>query len=89
MPFSYAVRFSSWIEAGLSWLMLWSVVRLARWFFSLPRLTARGQLRCRRGGLRRSVISAIVVVIVLTSLLGGKRRLVGDLAADDPQAAHE
>ena len=89
MPFSYVARWRRWISAGLSWVMLRSVARLARWFFSLPRLTARGQLRCRRGGLSRWTISPIAVLIVLASRLGGKRRLVGDLAADDPQAAHE
>lgn len=41
-----------------------------------------GICRCRRGGLGRSVISWAVSVSAAVSVLGGKARLVGDLAAD-------
>ena len=48
-----------------------------------------GIVRCRRGGLGRSVISWVVSVSATASVLGGKARLVGDLAADRTVAANE
>src|SRR5690348_17846680 len=53
------------------------------------RLTTRGLLRFRRGGLGRSRISARVAARAFASLQGGKRRLAGDLAADDTKRSHE
>jgi hypothetical protein len=53
------------------------------------RLTTRGLLRFRRGGLSLSRISAEVAARAFLSREGGKSRLVGDLAADDAQRSHE
>jgi hypothetical protein len=46
-------------------------------------------VRCRRGGLGRSTISSVVSSSAAVSVLGGKARLVGDLAADRAVAAYE
>jgi hypothetical protein len=71
----------------------WTVVELAvvggvfEAVVGLVSLTIRGYVRCRRGGLGRSVISWVVSVSAVASVLGGKARLVGDLAADRAVAA--
>ena len=55
----------------------------------LIRLTARGQVRSRRGGFGRSAISSIASRVALSSFPGGKSRLPGNLAADDAKSADE
>src|SRR5689334_25197954 len=53
------------------------------------RLTARGLVRWRRGGLGRARISATASAVAWFRAEGGKGRLGGDLAADDVQGAGE
>lgn len=89
MPFSFQARSLRVILGGSACWMLMSPACLARSRRRRPRLRARGQVRCRRVGLSRAVSSVIALLIALISLLGGKRRLVADLAADDAQGAHE
>jgi hypothetical protein len=60
-----------------------------RWLCARYLLITRGHVRCRRGGLGRSMISWMVSVSAAESFSGGKTRLVGDLAADRVVAAHE
>src|ERR1700758_734634 len=74
---------------GVKYCVVVSLERFARWAWTCTRSTTRGLLRCRRGGLSLSRISAKVAVRAFASLQGGKRRLVGDLAADDTQRSHE
>ena len=70
---------------GPGCLVVVSAGRLRRWPWMWSRLIARGMLRWRRGGLGRSVISAMDLARAVLSRPGGKCRLVGYLAADDPQ----
>src|SRR5271170_81903 len=51
--------------------------------------TARGQVRSRRAGLGLSRISSIASRVAAASLRGGKSRLAGNLAADNPECADE
>src|SRR6516164_6745516 len=51
--------------------------------------TARGQVRSRRTGLGLSMISSIASRVAAASLRGGKSRLAGNLAADNPERAYE
>lgn len=53
------------------------------------RLITRGLERNRRGGSSRSVISRRLWVMDRASREGGKRRLPGDMAADDAKGAGE
>ena len=53
------------------------------------RLTARGQLRCRRGGLGLRVISARTSGKAVAQSSGGKVRRPGGGAADQAQGAGE
>ena len=78
-----------WIFARLLWSWPWSVARLMRWLCARYLLTTRGYVRCRRGGLGRSMISSMVSVRAVASFSGGKTRLVGDLATDRAVAAYE
>jgi hypothetical protein len=63
----------------------------ARLSFQLDilRLITRGLDRSRRGGSSRSQISRNVWFSARASREGGKRRLAGDVAADDAQGAGE
>jgi hypothetical protein len=89
MPLSLAGILKRWILGGPLWSWPWSVARLRQWWWARYLLTTRGYVRCRRGGLGRSVISWVVSVSAAASVLGGKARLVGDLAADGAVAADE
>lgn len=53
------------------------------------RFTARGQVRLRRAGLRRSMISQVLATMARSSVRGGKARLAGDLPADDVEGTGE
>jgi hypothetical protein len=80
-----AGRLKMWMFGGPSCLMLRSVA----FFLVVPRfdrLVLRGQVRCRLRGLSLAQSSAIASRIAATRRRGGKRRLVGGVAADDPQA---
>ena len=58
-------------------------------YLVMRRLTARGLVRWRRGGLGRWRISATASAVAWFRVEGGKGRLGGDLAADDVQGAGE
>src|SRR5712691_8279444 len=74
---------------GVGYRIVVSVRRFAREAWTCTRLTTRGLLRFRRGGLSLSRISVKVAARALASLQGGKRRLAGYLAADDAKRSHE
>lgn len=57
--------------------------------FDILRLMTRGLERGRRAGRGRSVISRRLCLSVWVRREGGKRRLPGDVAADDAQGAGE
>src|SRR6185437_5646878 len=58
-------------------------------YLVMRRLTARGLVRWRRGGLGRWRISVMASAVAWFRREGGKARLGGDLAADDVQGAGE
>src|SRR5512133_1030587 len=78
-----------WIFGGPEWSWFRSAARLMRWLCARYLLTARGQVRCRRGPRRFSVISLMVSVSASASRSGGKTRLVRNLTADCAVAADE
>jgi hypothetical protein len=77
-----------WMFGGPSCVMLMSVA----FFLVVPRfdrLVLRGQVRCRFLGLSLAQSSAIASRVAATRRRGGKCRLVGGVAADDPQTLEE
>lgn len=75
-----------WLVGGPWWTVLLSLFRLIRCGLVRCRLTTRGHVRCRRGGLGRSAISAIATAKNKDSRSGGKTCLVDEVAADDAEA---
>src|SRR5712664_2364712 len=80
---------ASRIVAGPSWRMFVSPGFLTRYRLCRPRLMARGQVRCRRGGLRCCGLVMLAMTWARTARAwsGGESRADGP--AHDPQGALE